>query len=338
MNSSLFSNKTILITGGTGSFGKHFTKYLLEKTDIKKVIIYSRDEFKQFTMQQELKNYTPRIRFFIGDIKDKERLLTAFNGVDYVIHAAAMKHVPICEYNPFEAVKSNITGTQNVADAAIQKGVQKLIGISTDKAVSPINLYGATKLAADKLLVASNAYVGAHNKAISVIRFGNFAGSRGSIIPFFHNLIQNKVKALPITDPQMTRYWISLNEACETVIEALSQAQGGEIFVPKLPSFRITDLANAMAPEIPLEIIGLREGERLHEALIGEYDSFYSYEKENYYVIYPHTEWKNPSHFSNKGTLVKPHFEYNSLNNTCWLSVKDIKERLKKDVSFLFES
>ena len=239
----MLNDKAILITGGTGSFGKAFTKYVLENYNPKKIIIYSRDEFKQFIMQNEFKEYKSKLRFFIGDVRDKERLMRAFEGVDYVIHAAAMKQVPACEYNPSEAIKTNVEGAQNVIDAALARNVQKVVALSTDKAVNPVNLYGGTKLVSDKLFIAANAYAGSKDVCFSVVRYGNVAGSRGSVIPFFHNIIKNGGKELPITDYRMTRFWITLDEAVDLVIRAIDEATGGELFIHKCPSFKVTDLA-----------------------------------------------------------------------------------------------
>ena len=274
----MLNNKTILITGGTGSFGKCFTKYVLDHYEPKKIIIYSRDEFKQFLMANELKEYESRLRFFIGDVRDKERLKRALEGVDYVIHAAALKQVPACEYNPNEAIKTNIHGAQNVIDAALDSNVKKVVALSTDKAVNPVNLYGGTKLVSDKLFVAANAYTGTKDINFSIVRYGNVAGSRGSVIPFFHNIIKNGGKELPITDYRMTRFWISLDEGVQLVIKALHEAKGGETFISKIPSFRITDLAQAMAPQCRTKEVGIREGVKLHESMVTQEDSAMTYE------------------------------------------------------------
>lgn len=244
----MLNDKAILITGGTGSFGKAFTKYVLTHYEPKKIIIYSRDEFKQFIMQNEFKEYKDKLRFFIGDVRDKERLKRALEGVDYVVHAAALKQVPACEYNPAEAIKTNINGAQNVIDACLDMNVKKVVALSTDKAVNPVNLYGGTKLVSDKLFIAANAYAGAKDISFSIVRYGNVAGSRGSVIPFFDGILKNGGTELPVTDYRMTRFWISLHQGVELVIKALEEAKGGETFISKIPSFKITDLAEAMAP------------------------------------------------------------------------------------------
>ena len=236
----MLKNKSILITGGTGTFGKAFTKYVLDRYEPKKIVIYSRDEFKQFIMQNEFAKYKDKLRFFIGDVRDRDRLARAFEGVDYVIHAAALKQVPACEYNPAEAIKTNINGAQNVIDAALDKGIKKVVALSTDKAVNPVNLYGGTKLVSDKLFIAANAYAGSKDTCFSIVRYGNVAGSRGSVIPFFQNIIENGASELPITDYRMTRFWISLEQGVELVIKALEEARGGETFISKIPSFKVT--------------------------------------------------------------------------------------------------
>lgn len=265
----MLNNKTILITGGTGSFGHHFVEYALKHYKPKKLIIYSRDEFKQFQMQNRFKEYYDVLRFFIGDVRDKERLQRAMNGVDYVIHAAALKQVPACEYNPIEAIKTNVNGACNVIDASLDAGVEKVVALSTDKAVNPINLYGGTKLVSDKLFTAANAYSGENGTIFSVVRYGNVAGSRGSVIPFFQDIIDRGGTSLPITDYRMTRFWISLEQGVELVIKALGEARGGETFISKIPSFKITDLAQAMLPGCDMPEVGIREGEKLHEIKIG---------------------------------------------------------------------
>ena len=284
---NMLDNKTILITGGTGSFGKSFTRYVLKHYHPKKIIIYSRDEYKQFVMQNELKEYAPVMRYFIGDVRDKDRLKRAFEGVDYVIHAAALKQVPACEYNPNEAIRTNINGAQNVIDAALDTNVKKVIALSTDKAVNPVNLYGGTKLVSDKLFVAANAYSGTKDISFAIVRYGNVAGSRGSIIPLFHNIIKNGGTELPITDMRMTRFWISLTEGVELVIKALREANGGETFISKIPSFRVPDLAEAMLPGCRLKEIGIRPGEKLHEIMVTTEDSFNTYEYDKHYIVYP---------------------------------------------------
>ncbi|MGN0331141.1 MAG: UDP-N-acetylglucosamine 4,6-dehydratase (inverting), partial [Kineothrix sp.] len=274
----MLNDKTILITGGTGSFGRCFARYMLEHYEPKKIIIYSRDEFKQFMMANEFKEYEDRLRFFIGDVRDKERLRRALEGVDYVIHAAALKQVPACEYNPNEAIKTNIHGAQNVIDAALDSQVKKVVALSTDKAVNPVNLYGGTKLVSDKLFIAANAYAGTKDISFSIVRYGNVAGSRGSVIPFFRNIIKNGGTELPITDYRMTRFWISLTQGVELVIKALEEATGGETFISRIPSFKITDLAQAMLPGCRMPEVGIRPGEKLHEIMVTAEDSYTTYE------------------------------------------------------------
>lgn len=327
--SSMLNGKTILVTGGTGSFGNSFTEYVLTHYDPKKIIIYSRDEFKQFNMANKLKEYKDKLRFFIGDVRDKERLYRAFDGVDYVVHAAALKQVPACEYNPMEAVKTNINGAMNIVDAALDCGVKRVVALSTDKAVNPINLYGGTKLVSDKLFIAANAYAGEKDVNFSVVRYGNVAGSRGSVIPFFKNIIDNGGTSLPITDYRMTRFWISLEEGVQLVIKALTEAQGGETFISKIPSFRITDLAHAILPGCEMLEVGIREGEKLHEVMVTREDSMFTYEYDKHYIVYPHFEWWNPNKIQPGGKRVEQGFEYSSGTNTEWLSVADIQKLLK---------
>lgn len=327
----MLNDKTILVTGGTGSFGKCFTKYVLTHYNPKKIIIYSRDEFKQFIMQNEFKdlNRNNQLRFFIGDVRDKERLNRALEGVDYVIHAAALKQVPACEYNPGEAIKTNIHGAQNVIDAALDSGtVKKVVALSTDKAVNPVNLYGGTKLVSDKLFIAANAYAGAKEINFSIVRYGNVAGSRGSVIPFFHNIIQNGGGELPITDYRMTRFWISLTQGVELVIKALEEAKGGETFISKIPSFKITDLAQAMLPGCKMPEVGIREGEKLHEIMITVEDSSTTYEYDKHFVVYPQIVWSNSKKPQPTGKKVSEGFSYSSGNNSEWLSIEQIKELL----------
>lgn len=327
----MLNNKTILITGGTGSFGKKFLEMIFANYSPKKVIIYSRDEFKQANMKAEYQDKVDmsRVRFFIGDVRDKERLYRAFRGVDYVIHAAAMKQVPTCEYNPFEAIKTNIHGAQNVIDAALDCGVKKVVALSTDKAVNPINLYGGTKLVSDKLFIAANAYKGTDGTTFSVVRYGNVAGSRGSIIPIFQRLIEQKEVELPITDVRMTRFWITLEQGVELVFKALSESKGGETYISKIPSFKITDLAEAMLPNANIKEIGIREGEKLHEVMVTKDDSRSTYEYDKHYIIYPHFEWwDNERQLTPGGKLVEESFEYNSETNTEWLSVEELRANL----------
>ena len=325
----MLDNKTILITGGTGSFGKCFTKYALTHYNPKKIIIYSRDEFKQYLMQNEFKEYESKMRYFIGDVRDKDRLKRAFEGVDYVIHAAALKQVPACEYNPNEAIKTNKNGAQNVIDAALDSNVKKVVALSTDKAVNPVNLYGGTKLVSDKLFVAANAYAGNKDISFSIVRYGNVAGSRGSIIPLFNNIIKNGGTELPITDFRMTRFWISLTEGVELVIKALAEAKGGETFISRIPSFKVTDLAEAMLPGCKKKEIGIRPGEKLHEIMITPEDSFNTYEYDKHFIVYPQVVWNDRQVPDLSGTKVTEGFSYSSGNNTEWLTVEDIRELLK---------
>ena len=328
----MLNGKSILITGGTGSFGHHFVEYVLKHYKPKKIIIYSRDEYKQFIMSNEYKEFNDILRFFIGDVRDADRLKLALNGVDYVIHAAALKQVPACEYNPNEAIKTNINGAINVIDACLEKGVKKVVALSTDKAVNPINLYGGTKLVSDKLFCAANAYSGEDGCTFSVVRYGNVAGSRGSVIPFFQNLIDRGEKELPITDLRMTRFWISLEQGVELVIKALNEAKGGETFISKIPSFKITDLAEAMCPGCKIKEVGIREGEKLHEIMVTREDSLHTYEYDKHFIVYPHYDWWGKSSVISGGKLVEQGFEYSSGTNTEWLSVEDLRKKLKTDL------
>lgn len=325
----MLNNKSILVTGGTGSFGKAFTRYVLEHYDPKKIIIYSRDELKQFLMQNEYKEYKDKLRFFIGDVRDKERLARAFEGVDYVVHAAALKQVPACEYNPAEAIKTNISGAQNVIDAALDTGVKKVVALSTDKAVNPVNLYGGTKLVSDKLFIAANAYAGEKDICFSIVRYGNVAGSRGSVIPLFHNIMKNGGTELPITDYRMTRFWISIQQGVELVIKALEEARGGETFISKIPSFKITDLAEAMLPGCKMPEVGIRVGEKLHEVMVAVEDAPNTYEYDGHFIIYPQMVWSERRKAVPTGRKVPEGFSYSSGSNTEWLSVEQIRELLK---------
>lgn len=327
----MLSGSSILITGGTGSFGKQFAATVLEKyPDIKRLVIYSRDELKQFEMAQlsSFKDYK-QVRFFIGDVRDKERLRRALEGIDVVIHAAALKQIPTCEYNPFEAIKTNVIGAQNVIENCIDLEVSKVIALSTDKAAAPISIYGATKLCSDKLFVAGNYYKGARDVTFSVVRYGNVMGSRGSVIPYF--MSKRKEKVLPITDDGMTRFNITLTEAVDLVLYALENMYGGEIFVPKIPSYRILDIAEAIAPHCKLEHIGIRPGEKLHEEMITKTDSTSSLEFSKYFVIQPSMSLWDSSEYCEKfsGTPCDEGFCYNSGNNTDWLTVDDIRELIK---------
>ncbi|MCT7584212.1 UDP-N-acetylglucosamine 4,6-dehydratase (inverting) [Aliarcobacter butzleri] len=329
----MFNGKNILITGGTGSFGKKYTKILLEKYTPNKIIIYSRDELKQYEMAQE---YNDRcMRYFIGDVRDEARLKKATKDVDFIIHAAALKHVPIAEYNPMECIKTNINGAQNVIDAALENGVSKVIALSTDKAANPVNLYGATKLASDKLFVAANNLVGTQNTKFSVVRYGNVVGSRGSVVPFFKKLINEGVKELPITDEKMTRFFITLEDGVNFVLKNFERMQGGEIFIPKIPSMKIVDMAKAIAPNLPHQIIGIRPGEKLHEIMCPADDSHLTLEFEDHYVIKPTIHFTTRMDYQKNllGEVGKPvaqGFEYNSGNNTQWLSSKEFLEMVKR--------
>ncbi|MEC2159779.1 UDP-N-acetylglucosamine 4,6-dehydratase (inverting) [Virgibacillus halodenitrificans] len=322
----ILNHKTILVTGGTGSFGKKFISKVLQY-DVKKVIVFSRDELKQYEMAQEFTD--SRIRFFIGDVRDKDRLYRAFDGVDIVIHAAALKHVGACEYNPFEAVKTNIHGAQNIIEAAIDRGVEKVIALSTDKAASPINLYGATKLASDKLFVAGNSYAGNKETRFSVVRYGNVVGSRGSVVPFFKRLKEQGEIQLPITDERMTRFWITLDQGVQFVIDNLQRMKGGEIFIPKIPSMKVVDLAEAIAPECEIKIVGIRPGEKLHEAMINEDDARQTLEYDTYYVIRPEFPWWREE-YSNGGKSLPEGFTYISNVNGHWLTVDELRELVKE--------
>ncbi|EDP74921.1 UDP-N-acetylglucosamine 4,6-dehydratase (inverting) [Hydrogenivirga sp. 128-5-R1-1] len=333
----MLKDRSILITGGTGSFGKRFIRELLrEFPQIKKIIIFSRDEFKQFQMQKEFppERY-PQMRFFLGDIRDKDRLYRAFEGVDYVVHTAALKQVPILEYNPIEAVKTNILGVQNIIEAAIDKGVKKVVALSTDKAVNPVNLYGATKLAMEKLLVSANAYAGAKDTCFSVVRYGNVVGSRGSVIPFFKKLVEEGNKELPITDKRMTRFWITFDEAIDLVLFALSESVGGEVFVPYIPSMRIVDLARAVCPDCELREIGIRPGEKLHETLVSEDEARHTVKvKANgktYFVILPEMWFETkPLEKWGGGEKLPEGFIFRSDKNDWWLSVEDLRSMIDR--------
>jgi len=319
----MLTNKTILITGGTGSFGNTFVPMTLAKYSPKKIIIFSRDEMKQWDMAKKFEG-DPRVRFFIGDVRDKDRLYRALDGVDYVVHAAATKIVPTAEYNPFECVKTNINGAMNLIDACIDKGIKRVVALSTDKASSPINLYGATKLASDKLFVAGNSYSGAHDTRFSVVRYGNVMGSRGSVIPFFLSI---KAKGtLPITDQRMTRFMISLEEGVELVWHAFEDMHGGEIYVKKIPSMKVTDVAIATVPDAKHEIVGIRPGEKLHEQMISAEDALYTYEYPEHFKILPViNNWSSDPARIKEGKKVAENFVYSSDNNTEWMSVSELQ-------------
>lgn len=323
----MFNNKSILITGGTGSFGKQYVKTILERYQPKKLIIYSRDELKQFEMEQDF--HHDCMRYFIGDVRDRDRLIQAMNGVDYVIHAAALKQVPAAEYNPMECIKTNIYGAENVIQAALANNVEKVIALSTDKAANPINLYGATKLASDKLFVAANNIAGGHKTRFAAVRYGNVVGSRGSVVPFFKKLIEDRCDHLPITDTRMTRFWITLQQGVDFVLRNFERMHGGEIFVPKIPSANIIDLARAMAPNLPHKIIGIRPGEKLHEIMCPADDSHLTLEFSDHFVIQPTILFSGYVDFSvnqlgEVGQPVEQGFEYHSGKNPHFLSIEEI--------------
>ncbi len=333
MEEVMFNGKNILITGGTGSFGKKCTENILSEYKPNKIIIFSRDELKQFEMSQVYNQ--PCMRYFLGDVRDGERLKEAMNSVDFVIHAAALKQVPAAEYNPMECIKTNIYGAENVIKAAVLNSVEKVIALSTDKAANPINLYGATKLASDKLFVAANNTVGGKKTRFSVVRYGNVIGSRGSVIPFFKKLIDDNVDELPITDEKMTRFLITLKEGVEFVLKSFERMEGGEIFVPKLPSMKIVDVAKALAPNLKTKIIGIRPGEKLHEIMCPSDDSHLTIEFENHFVIAPTIQFNYPTDFTKnrlgeRGKMVAQGFEYNSGNNAWWLTVDELLELTKE--------
>ena len=328
----MLTNKNILITGGTGSFGKQFVRTILKNYKPNKIIIYSRDELKQFEMAQKFNDKC--MRYFIGDVRDLPRLQKAMVGVDYVVHAAALKHVPIAEYNPMECIKTNVMGAQNIIDACIDNNVKYTIALSTDKAASPANLYGASKLVSDKLFVAANNLRGEHDIKFSVVRYGNVLGSRGSVIPFFKNLIDNGATSLPITEPHMTRFWITLQEGVNFVLTNFARMQGGEIFVPKIPSMKMTEMAKAIAPHLEQEIIGIRPGEKLHEVMCPLDDSHLTLEFHDHFVIKPSITFSAPINYTKNnlnesGIAVKQGFEYNSRDNTIWLSHQELLKKLE---------
>lgn len=328
----MFQNKSMLITGGTGSFGKQCVETLLNHHQPKKIIVYSRDELKQYEMAQKFDS--PIMRYFIGDVRDEQRLGMAMREVDYVIHAAALKHIPVAEYNPMECIKTNINGADNVINVALEQGVEKVIALSTDKAVNPINLYGATKLAADKLFVAANNIVGDRRTRFSVVRYGNVLGSRGSVVPFFQQLIQEGATEIPITDPRMTRFWITLNQGIDFVLKNFTRMQGGEIFVPKIPSMKMTDMAEALAPGVPHKIVGIRPGEKLHEVMCPVESSHLTLEFDDHYVIKPTIEYSYSLDYTNnalgeQGIPVAPDFVYSSDVNQEWLTAPQLLDLLK---------
>jgi UDP-N-acetylglucosamine 4,6-dehydratase/5-epimerase len=328
----MFDGKSILITGGTGSFGKQCVKTLLERYQPRRVIVYSRDELKQFEMAQDFN--APAMRYFLGDVRDRDRLHLAMRDVDYVIHAAALKQIPAAEYNPMECIKTNIYGADNIINVALEQKVEKVIALSTDKAVNPINLYGATKLASDKLFVAANHLAGALKTRFSVVRYGNVVGSRGSVVPFFQKLIRDGATEIPITDPRMTRFWITLQQGIDLVLKSFDRMQGGEIFVPKIPSMKMTDMAEAIAPELPHKIVGIRPGEKLHEVMCPAESSHLTLEFADHYVITPTIEYpQNIDYTCNalgeKGNSVADEFVYSSDNNTEWLMASQLLDMIK---------
>lgn len=326
---SVFDGKAILVTGGSGSFGKAFVATLLQTAKPKRLVIYSRDELKQFEMQQRFN--APYLRYFIGDVRDAPRLTQAMSGIDYVVHAAALKQVPAAEYNPGECIKTNVDGAQNVIAAAIANGVERVVALSTDKAVCPVNLYGATKLLSDKLFVAANNTVGARETRFAVVRYGNVVGSRGSVLPFFRNLLADGVGELPVTDRRMTRFWITLPQGVDFVTNAFERMYGGEIFVPKIPSVRIVDLARSLAPDLPHRLVGVRPGEKLHESMVPSDEARNTVEFENHYVIKPSIAFNVMMDYTRDargeiGKAAPAQFEYNSGSNPHFLSVPEIAE------------
>ena len=329
----MIENKTILITGGTGSFGQTFTSILLQHHNPKKIIIFSRDEMKQWEMAKKYPDES-RIRFFIGDVRDKDRLLRALDGVDFVVHAAATKIVPTAEYNPFECIKTNIIGAMNLIDACIDKNITKVVALSTDKASSPINLYGATKLASDKLFVAANAYSGEHGSRFSVVRYGNVMGSRGSVIPFFNSIKDSGV--VPITDERMTRFMISLEEGVDLVLHAFKDMQGAEIYVKKIPSMKVTDLAKVVDPNAKHEVVGIRPGEKLHEQMIGHEDAHFTYEYNDHYKILPSiNNWDSDQERIQDGKKVPENFIYSSETNKEWMTKSDLQRWIETNKTYI---
>ena len=327
----MLNGKTVLITGGTGSFGKKCVEILLKQYKPEKLIIFSRDELKQYEMANifSAEKY-PQLRYFIGDIRDKDRLYRAFDGVDYVIHAAALKQVPAAERNPFEVIKTNVLGAENIINAAIDRDVKKVIALSTDKAANPVNLYGATKLCSDKLFISGNSYSGQHGTKFSVVRYGNVIGSRGSVIPLIRKLRPTGV--IPITHPEMTRFWITLKRGVDFVLKCLELTEGGELFVPKIPSMRLVDLVQALAPECRYEIIGIRPGEKIHEVLITEDDARHTLEYDGYFIIEPEFNWwKNGNHLMRGGTRLPGGFVYSSQSNTDWMTKEELKSVIETD-------
>ena len=326
----MLNNRSILVTGGTGSFGKKFINRIFQQYKPKDVIVYSRDELKQFEMRELFPTEKFPIRYFIGDVRDRDRLYRITHSVDYIVHAAALKQVPTAEFNPFETVKTNILGAQNIIEAALENDVKKVVALSTDKACNPINLYGATKLASDKMFAAANHWQGSHHTTFSVVRYGNVVGSRGSVVPFF--LKKKEEGVLPITDERMTRFWITLDQSVQFVLDSLKRMKGGELFVPKIPSMNILDLAKAIAPEAKTKIIGIRPGEKIHEVMISSDDAINTLEFDAYFVIQPsHPWWDNVDYIKiNGGKEVDDDFTYSSGNNTQWLTVEELRKIINK--------
>ncbi len=320
----MFDNESILVTGGTGSFGRKLVETLLTQYSPRRVIVFSRDELKQFEMQQDPRfaKHDARIRYFLGDVRDPDRLMQAFRDVAYVVHAAALKQVPACEYNPFEAIRTNVLGAQHIIEAAIERGVKKVLALSTDKACNPVNLYGATKLCSDKLFVAGNSYASGRGTSFGVVRYGNVVGSRGSVVPFF--LKERATGRLPITHPEMTRFWITLQQGVDFVIRSIGEQRGGELFVPKIPSMRITDLARAIGPDCKHEVVGIRPGEKLHEVMISMDDARHTVDRGDHYVIEPEFPWWTEG--ARVGTAVPNDFSYSSDTNTQWLTEAQLRD------------
>ena len=322
---NFLKNKSVLITGGTGSFGKAFVSRLLKEAQISKLVIFSRDELKQFEMAETIKS--SEVRFFLGDVRDYQRLLQATDGIDVIVHAAAMKQIPAAEYNPMEAIKTNILGAENIVNAAIRNGVQRVLALSTDKAANPANLYGATKLCSDRLMVAGNTLAGKHLTRFACVRYGNVLGSRGSVIPFF--LEKAKSGSIPITDERMTRFWLTIEQGVQFVLDSLERMHGGEIFVPKIPSFKVTDVARVVCPGVPTHVIGIRPGEKLHEVMITEDDSYNTVESEDYYAVLSPT-LKASGIYDSKSTPVDEGFRFSSDNNKFWHTDETFLTTLKK--------
>jgi UDP-N-acetylglucosamine 4,6-dehydratase len=328
-----FDNKSVLVTGGTGSFGKSFIKNLLVRSKVRRVVVYSRDEFKQYEMQQQFSEHLSTLRFFIGDVRDGQRLQLAARETDIIVHSAALKHVPSAEYNPFECIRTNIIGAENVVHAALNNGLEKVLALSTDKAANPINLYGATKLASDKIFVAANNLSGSIGTRFSVVRYGNVVGSRGSVIPFFRGLIANGTDHMPITDVRMTRFWITLQQGVDFVTSSIAMMRGGEIFVPKIPSMRMTDLAACLAPRLPIREIGIRPGEKLHEVMVTDDDSRLTLELPDRYVIEPaFSFWKRETYLKSGARSVAEGFRYASDTNDEWLDGERLKRLMAETI------